>query len=459
MLELNKDTNISCEEENKNLIKHFLNRNVFRNFKSSYDNDEIYRAVELQLRHTCNQNCSYCYYAQHAHGKELNSNSVSTIKNIVKNADIFANFLEKHKLFPKELEVFGGEVLTQRKIIYPVLRRFLEYYHKYDKSATFIIPTNLSFVRKERFLNDFIEFKKEVEDKGSRISLSASIDGKYLDPINRNMIGKDPEKTFTDEYYDKIFTNCKKIGYGFHPMIHYDGIKKWKDNWLWFQKNFEKYNIPWNNVYLLEVRNDGWTKESAHEYYKFMKFLNHWCFDFLGNDKKIFLENFIFGRADKINNLNIWNNFINIGRGIGCSMQSVLSLRLGDLMVVPCHRQSYDALNGFKFITENDEITDIEVYNLEFYFSNITMHVNSLPYCNSCLLKNICSSGCPGSQFEFSADIYLPIPSVCLVEHAKVKAQIDFLVETGMFKEFLSMNNETVKNSYYNFYNLQKRGK
>mgnify|MGYP000120138228 CR=1 FL=1 len=45
-------------------------------------------------------------------------------------------------------------------------------------------------------------------------------------------------------------------------------------------------------------------------------------------------------------------------------------------------------------------------------------------------------SGCMGAQLEATGDPFTPIPSVCLLEFGKVKAQIDFLDSNNMFEMF-----------------------
>ncbi|GAI68001.1 unnamed protein product, partial [marine sediment metagenome] len=53
--------------------------------------------------------------------------------------------------------------------------------------------------------------------------------------------------------------------------------------------------------------------------------------------------------------------------------------------------------------------------------------------CESCLIKHLCSGGCLGSQFEVTGDLFSPIPSVCQLEHAKIKAIIMAYKELKVF--------------------------
>lgn len=154
------------------------------------------------------------------------------------------------------------------------------------------------------------------------------------------------------------------------------------------------------------------------------------------------MKSFIFdGKA----NMNIFNNFARHSRGIGCSMQSSLQMRMNDLTVNPCHRLSYSEFDSFKFIKENGKIVDIEPLNLGMYFATRHFNVNNLPFCQDCMINNFCSGGCVGSQFEANSDPFVPIQSVCVLEHAKITAQVEFLVETGLFTDVISRINEEQK--------------
>jgi len=53
--------------------------------------------------------------------------------------------------------------------------------------------------------------------------------------------------------------------------------------------------------------------------------------------------------------------------------------------------------------------------------------------CELCLIKHLCSGGCLGSQFETTGDLFSPIPSVCQLEHAKIRAMITAYKELRVF--------------------------
>jgi hypothetical protein len=99
--------------------------------------------------------------------------------------------------------------------------------------------------------------------------------GKQLDLLNNDF--RD------DEYYDKVFKFAKEFNFGFHPMIYSNNIEKWIDNFNWFQEQFKNYDLPWPNIYLLQVRNKEWDEKSNLEFYNFIRYLIKWSWEKINN--------------------------------------------------------------------------------------------------------------------------------------------------------------------------------
>ncbi len=448
--------------ENKELIKHFLNRSFFKDFSTPNIENEtkenktkLFNNVEFQLTSQCNLKCKYCYY-----NSKLNPEHISKRENLLTNIDAILEYFRKNNYFPEKIDIFGGEILLQHST-YDIIEKIIKFYGHTTKRGFIAIPTNMSFLRNEKLVEKLENLKEKANKNGVKIGISASVDGKYMDFINRPSFNVSDQKEFyNDEFYNTVFQYSKEKGCGFHPMVYYDNIERWKDNFLWFQRNFKEYDIPWNKLYLLEVRNDGWTKKSINHYVDFYKFVLEFVIEKLNYDKELFIKGFILNGADgkpNIDRMNLFNNTGRIGRGIGCSLQTTLNIRLGDLTCNSCHRLSYDMFNGFKFIKNKDnEIIDIEPLNLSFYFATMTTDHRSWPYCESCLIKEICAGGCMGAQHEAMGDAFTPIPSVCLLEHGKVKAQIEFLNKYNMLADFMSLLQQEQAKSFELFNNFLK---
>ena len=427
-------------DEEKELLGHFLERTFYKDWQSEGPGG-LYSGLEFHLKSRCNLNCTYCYYNDRSgNGKKLHSNDMADAKTLEKNLELYLKFLSQNKYFPSKFEFFGGEVLNQ-PVFYKLIEQVFEFYKQTDKPRHIMIPTNMSFVRKPRHVERIFKLQERSYALRSPIGLSASIDGKYMDQINRPYFSRNKSQDYyyNDDFYDKVFAFAKEYGLAFHPMTHYVNIENAFKNFMWFQGNFKKHDIPWNYLYQLEVRNDGWTQESVKHYVQFYKQLLEFSLTMFGGDTATFLNEFIFNKSQNFGNMNLFNNTSIIGRGIGCSMQTTMQMRLSDLMVTPCHRQSYDAFNGFKYTHDGESITGVETNNLAYYLGSMSTDQKTWPYCETCLIKSICMGGCPGSQFESMGEPYLPIPSVCLVQFGKIKAQIEFLQKHNIFTAFLQM--------------------
>jgi radical SAM protein with 4Fe4S-binding SPASM domain len=248
-----------------------------------------------------------------------------------------------------------------------------------------------------------------------------------------------------------MFKFASKHKFAFHPMIYSENIEKWKDNWLWFQDNFEKYGIPFDCIYLLEVRNNSWNKKQIKEYYKFIRFLVNWTWNKVKD--RVSPSKFPLYLFDYklFNTLNIFSNML---RGVGCSMQSTTQLRLGDLTTSVCHRASYKPHNLWRFVTDDKEIVDIEALNYNLAIAVASMDYKNSPFCNYCTIRDLCPGQCLGSMFETTGDPFMVIPTVCAVEHAKVAAILDELKELNLahyFIEWAEDKREAVK-VYYKYF-------
>jgi radical SAM protein with 4Fe4S-binding SPASM domain len=163
---------------------------------------------------------------------------------------------------------------------------------------------------------------------------------------------------------------------------------------------------------------------------EFLEFLIKWTFH---NPCRNNLEKFLFFLFKKGYNI-LSSPFNTIGRGIGCSIQSTIHLKLGELALVPCHRTSYPPFVFGYFKVKNNKIIGVNASNPELMLTIYSFDAKNQPQCENCLLKDICSFGCLGSQFEKTGDLFSPIPTVCQLEHVKISSIIRALKELKMFE-------------------------
>jgi len=403
---------MTYKEENDKLMQSVLQGTFFNAYKT--DNEDLaylnFKSLEMIISPICNLNCNYCYITQY--GDKLYPKEIRDNNQILKNIDILLDWIVKNNYKPK-IDVFSGELFAL-----PIGFKVLEKINNKLSDVTIVIPTNFTFILdKTEQVKDIIQ---KYKDKGNKLFLSASIDGKYCEdnrPARTNIVRD-------DDYYDKVFEFCKEQKFAFHPMIYANRIEYWKDNFEWFISMFEKHGFNGYPLYLLEVRNEEWTEEQMKIFKDFVYWLTDWC---IKNRRDLFKQGF-----------NILSSILStIGRGIGCGLQSALYVRMGDLAIVPCHRTSYEGLNYGKFKVEKDEIVGMESDNVENMIATYSFDADNLPVCECCMIKHLCSHGCMGCQFETVGDMFVPNPNVCKLEHAKIIGFVKALIDNKKYEEII----------------------
>jgi hypothetical protein len=420
--------------ENTDMIKSFLNRTFFkawknRNYKTN-QNYINYSTLELQISGSCDLKCTYCYYARFS--KDLYPTEISGKDNVLHNLDLVLKWLEDNNYYPN-FEIFSGEIFSTT-LGFLAVEKVIDWCIKTKKEGLeIIIPTNFSFIFDDKKTKKVEELIKKCKDNKIYFFLSCSIDGKYCDVNRPFKNGKNRD----DEYYDKVFSFCSKYEYSFHPMIYSNNIEKWKDNWLWFQDMFKKHNLDFRSIYLLEVRNVEWTKKQLQDYYKFNRFIINWTINYLIDNHLVSKEYPIIEYIYQNRLFNAFNMFSTCGRGVGCSIQSAVQLRLGDLTASLCHRAAYKQHNLWKFKVENDKIVDVEGINPSLLISMASADHSTFPLCETCLIKNVCSYQCLGSMYETNKDPMMPIPTVCALQHLKIASVFDEIYSLGIHQQIL----------------------
>ena len=426
---------MTYQEENNKLVESFFDHTFGKGYRHpELKESENFRSLEIFFNDKCNLACKYCYLQRF--GDKLYPKELQDGKKLIENLGLFLDWLDEKEYVPNHIEIFSGEVFIQ-DAGWKAIDMILDRYKGREKKTEFlVVPTNFTFILSPDLTQKVENVLEKARDIGLPMGLSSSFDGKYCEANRPFKSGKEIRD---DAYYDKVFQFSKKWGTGFHPMVYSEHIENWEKNWLWFQENFTKYRLPWRNIYLLEVRNVEWTDKQMEDFGKFMEFLIRWTFKYpCGGDLEAYTK-FLFDGGYNI----LRNPLTSIGRGIGCSIQSAMALRLGDLSWVPCHRTSYSPFNFGHFKVENGKITGFEAKNTDMLTAMYSFDASTQPWCEQCLLKSLCSFGCLGSQLEVTGDPFTPIPSVCQLEHIKVGAMLKAYRELGILEPILSKINQT----------------
>lgn len=390
--------------------------------------------LELIISGYCNLGCKYCYVNNFGHKlfpKEIRNN-----KKILDNAGKVFDWIIENKFKFDRLEMFSGELFNQ-KIGYDIMELMLEKYSQAPdvaKGLLIMIPTNFTFIldpELEKKVQSLIDRFKII---GARMGLSASFDGLILESQNRPFKGNIDINVKNiirnQDYYDRAFAFIAKNGCGLHPMVYSQGIELWKDNFLWFQNMMQRHGIHWTRLYLLQVRNAEWTTEQNNRLKDFIRFLFEWVDDKLNHDKEKIVDFILNG------GFNIMRSTMGTsGRGLSCSIQSGPVIRLADLMLVPCHRTMYKGLEFGKFIVKDGKLTgELEAINPELFFAINSISYKAFPYCDVCGIKNSCRGGCLGSQLEVIGDPFVPIPTMCAMQHALMAGIIEGATKIGVYE-------------------------
>lgn len=401
---------------NKNNINDVILANHINNhYISQFKKNNTSKSIELMLSSTCSFECKYCYYNKY--GSILYPSTIVE-NNILSNLDKLLFYLTKYNLAPK-INIFSGEPFDN-PFIMDIIEKIIDFHSISGKNQVISIPTGFSFIGDKSKTNQIKDLFKYAKKRGVYLFLSCSIDGKYCDenrPYKSGFIR-------TDDWYDEMFDFCKEYNVGYHPMVYYNKIENWIDNFNWFQNMFKKHNIKNPNLYLLEVRNDGWDKHTIRHMYKFSKYISTFL---IKNNKNVPMQELLYGK----NNIdyNWFSIFKPTHNAVTCGLENSLPIRLADMTTYPCHRLQYSEFKGGEFIFDKYNDLKIKSDNIEMFIVSSTAKTSDYPKCQNCDINNICKGQCLGSQYETMNDPFLPILSVCAMIHAQIKGIIDAFYE------------------------------
>lgn len=441
------------QHDENELLKTFLDAPFIRAKNTRFFESPAISMLELIVTPECNQKCEYCYitkYGSELYPHHLRADKPTTLNNIKMIMDYLV--YEKHYIF-KAYELFAGDMFSTdlffdtMETLYPyfeyVFERAPELFEIGPEERIIIVPCNMRFVDNDEAAAKAKEWVYKFREINMKLVFSWSHDGKYSADLR--------ERTeLTDEYYEKVFTFLKDTDGGIHPMLSYEGIGNAKANLDWWLEMFKKY-FPERVAagdYMpihLEVRNDGWTDETITEYLEYLRYRLEKIFDMHDNDIDA-IARYLF-HADG-QGLPDFDQFDCVADepfsecAMSCSMQKSMVIRVSDLSIVPCHRLSYHQFLGGWFIPneEKTKIVDVKANNVGQLIDIKSHHVTLAPECCICWNNKNCLHGCLGAQYEWSGELYLPIPSVCKLQKAKTSFILKMFVETGILQSAINQN-------------------
>lgn len=435
------------QEENNEILMNTIQKGFIEYLQNPtgrrYTRESM--GIELYISPECNQKCSYCYLCNH--GDEIYPKEIRNRTNIMKNFKIFLDYCVENKLKPQHFDLFSGEI-WEGQFGVDILTTLAEVLEKQKDFMPdhIMIPSNCSFIMQEKSLERIEAILERINnnpDIPTRICFSCSNDGYWIDNETRPL--NNPKKYEIEKgnkvYYDKLFAFCKKWGFGFHPMVSAHGIEAWEKNFEWWFTELRAHEFePLSGIMLLETRNDNWTDDKIESYLKYLNFsvnyiiekeMPHYEGDPLENYYK-YINGTLKRSFNKYNSLRPTRHAM----WPACSIARTLTIRLGDLAIVPCHRTSYEQFLIGKFkVDENDKIVGVEAKNLQMMNQIWLNNMMGNAKCGDCPYADLCSRGCYGAQYESTKELLFPCETVCNL----YKAQLIFLyhkyTKLGFIKE------------------------
>ena len=424
------------EQENNDALQFMLSsfydywktesslRRAFREKKSNGPEP----ILELFVTPYCNQACTYCYLT--AHGNELYPPEIVNNKTILHNLTLLLDYYVQNDItYIPRIDLFSGEIWG-----FPLGNQVLDILLSYMESGKMkvdriVIPTNASFVINDISYRQMKDYKTKFLNVGCFLSISLSYDGKIIDKINRPFkINYDKTQ---DQYEKRLRQFAKETDSGWHPMIDANCIEYQKDNYKWWismlKEDYpDRYKTMCGSIMQLEVRSERWTKEKIISYLDWLNFIIDTDIEvFLDGDKEIFWK-VMMREEQAVNDYYGWgkNTYFpyligNGGPDSGCSLGTMICVRLGDLAICPCHRTSYPKLLFGKYIIDNDQITGVKANNIPLANSIYATNYVNKPKCDLCPNKHICLRCCYGCNYEQNFEIFEPVEENCDLQKAK----------------------------------------
>lgn len=458
-------------QEEQKLLQVFIDdyigysEKLFDNSPRDFIFPEI--GIEFIIRPECNQKCEYCYVQKHGDGL-YPKNSRASKETTLKNLDALLEYFTSKKIIFRRVDLFAGDLFYDNlffdccEILYKHYSKLYELVTRdFEKNLySIILPCNCAFVHDDEKVKKFDEWRKKFDDIKIDLSISWSSDGIYSSELREG-------KKLNEEYFDKIFAFIKKHKFGAHPMISPNNIQYAIQNYDWWRKKYEEFEIVdrtdkkcWHFMpMMLEVRDDGWTEEKINLYLQFLQHLIVDRFNMLDNDvDRMARHLFLDTQSEKGKKLfqpgdmpKLWSydpiipitpptteDYNDI---VSCSMQKVLHIRVSDLAIPICHRLTYNhMLGGWFEKDEDDKIIGVKPQNVTTYISAKTIKPSLAPKCVSCFAKDMCFKGCLGSQYETNGDYPIPIDSVCNLLKSRASYLLKVYSETGVLKSAIEQD-------------------
>lgn len=349
--------------------------------------------------------------------KEICNNIIEKNNDInlsIHNLQLLLTYLQKNNLLLTNWTIKSNNNLFKNNNYFNIINLFKKYFNNINKnySITYINYFNLTNENNDILIECFknIPFHLQIPfctylsniKKINNITLNFLNDYKQFLYIIIN-----PNDTIQSyQELENIIT--------FYPQIQLNLITN--KQVLWTNKQIDNYLLLLNYIIDQEYIKKG------------KEFVNY---IFSNNISQIY-NPIILTYFDKKNNNNL-----------NCPLGKSLTIDCNDLSFPSCCGLQNSIFNGGNFTIENDQISDIvAAEGINGYLNQKNTNSFFKPDCMSCENKYFCQKGCNGASFQYNAEPYIPIKSICQLENSKINFLIKKYHELNLFN--IILNNNTI---------------
>lgn len=375
------------------------------------------KALCLNVAHTCNLDCDYCFASQ---GKYQGERALMSEEVAKASIDfLIENSGGHHNL---DIDFFGGEPLMNMDVVKETVTYAKEQGEKHDKNFRFTFTTNGMLLDTETidYLNDTmdnvvlsLDGRKEIHD-----ALRHTINGKGSYDVIVPRFQEFVEKRGDKEYYirgtytknNKDFTQdiLHMADLGFHRLSMEPVIGDSEDDYLLGPDDVKELEEQYERLAEEMIRRNGKAKE--------MEKLGGSADDLSNQDKPFIFYHYML---DLDGGPCIHKRI----SGCGAGSEYMAVTPWGDLY--PCHQ--FVGEDDYKVGNVYDGIQE-EALTKDFKECNVYSH----PECKDCWAKLYCSGGCSANALHASGSIQGIVPFSCDLFRKRIECALSVQVEEAL---------------------------
>ncbi len=366
-----------------------------RLIKSSYNSDNIIKAMCLHVAHDCNLSCRYCFASQgNFKGQRMLMDEETGKRSL--------NFLIENSGNRRNLEVdfFGGEPLMNFEVVKKLVKYGREVEKKHNKHFRFTITTNGMLLD-----DDKIDFINENMD-----NVVLSLDGRrdINDHMRPTINGKGSYDVIVPKF-KKLVERRGKKDYYIRGTFTNENLDFSEDLKTFYEEGFKKTSIEpvvtdEKEPYAIKAEH---LSKILEEYEKLSK-------DYIEIRKKD--GDFLFFHFM----IDLTQGPCAVKRTVGCGAGSEYVAITPEGDIYPCHQFVGEV--DFKLGNIREGIKNTELRD-NFKCTNIF----TKDKCTQCWARYYCSGGCHANAYYSNNDINEPFELGCEMEKKRIECAISIV--------------------------------